>query len=106
VFADAVLLGDIQSQERPREPEHHSVRAPVGQVQVGVVVALHQPAGIAAEVAPVVLVRETRGGDPGPGGQLADLGLLGVIQRAPDGQELVVLVFAHVRFLYSGAHRR
>jgi hypothetical protein len=39
------------------------------------------------------------------GGQRADLGLLPFIQRAVDGQELVVLVFTHIRLL-SGAQRR
>jgi hypothetical protein len=64
---------------------------------MGIVIALHHLARIAAEVAPVILVGEAGGGDPGTGRQRADLGLLPFVQRAVDGQELVVLVLAHIR---------
>ena len=99
---DAILLGGLQAEECAGQAEHHLVSAPVGDVKMGVVVALHHLAWVAAEVAPVVLVGEGGGGDPGPGGQRADLGLLPFIQRVVDGQELVVLVFAHIRLLSGG----
>ena len=99
---DAVLPGGLQAEQCAGQAEHHLVSAPVGDVEMGVVIALHHLARIAAEVAPVVLVGEAGGGDPGPGGQRADLGLLPFVQRTVDGQELVVLVFAHLRLLSGG----
>jgi hypothetical protein len=95
VGVDAVLLGGLRAEQCAGQAEHHLVSAPVSEIEVGVVVALHHRARITAEVSPVVLVGEAGGRDPGTGGQRADLGLLPFVQWAVDRQELVVLVFAH-----------
>ena len=56
--------------------------------------AFHQLSGIALEVAPVVVIDETRGADPGPGGQPAQLPAVRLLQGPVDGLKLVVLIDA------------
>jgi hypothetical protein len=95
LIADTVLLGNIDVEQLTRQAEHDPVRSPVGQIQVRVVVALHHPVWIAPKVAPVILVDEAGGGDRRAGGQRTHFGLLAIVQRPVEGQELVVLVLAH-----------
>jgi hypothetical protein len=95
LVVDVVVLDGIGIEQISGEAEHHPMGSPVGHVQVCVVVTLHQPVRVTLEIAPVVLVHETGGGDPCPRGQRPDLSLLVIVQWSVDRQELVVLVLAH-----------
>ncbi|MGI5285784.1 hypothetical protein ACQEVF_20930 [Nonomuraea polychroma] len=85
LIAYAVAFGLLGVEHGLGEAEHDPVGAPVGQIQVGVVVTLHHAGRVPAEVAPVVLVGEAGGGDVGPGGQGTNLGLLPIGERPVDG---------------------
>ena len=71
------------------------MRSPVGDVEHDIEPSGQEFIRIAPEIAPVILVHEPRGGDVGAGGELAHFGDLLVGERAIDGEEFVILVFAH-----------
>jgi hypothetical protein len=55
LVADAVVLDDVGIEQIARQAEDQSVGAPVGDVQMRVVVALDQTVRVTFEVAPVVI---------------------------------------------------
>src|SRR5262249_42188750 len=94
-LAGDVGLHGIDIDERPRQAEHQLVRAPVGEVEMGVVPLLHHLEGIAAEVAEVILVGEAGAGDLRSRGELTHLGHFLIAEGTVEGLELVVLILAH-----------
>ena len=49
-----------------RQPDHQPARSPVGEIEMQVEPALHEPLRIALEVAPFIVIGETRGRNPRP----------------------------------------
>src|SRR5215471_28608 len=94
-FAVAVGRGRLGVEEAPGDAEHQPVRAPVGDIDEGIEVAVHQGRGVALEVAPVVRIGEARRRDLGPRGQGPQLTHLLLAEGAVDRAELVILIFAH-----------
>ncbi|MGA5130079.1 hypothetical protein ACPCTO_09770 [Streptomyces olivoreticuli] len=95
VVVEAVGLDGGEVQGLLGQAEHQPMGAPVGDVQVGVEVALGHMARIPTQVTPVVGVGEAGGGDPGPGGEGPQLVLFLAAERTVEGLELVILVLAH-----------
>src|SRR5690606_37858535 len=93
--ADAVAFDDTRIEEIARQPEHHPVSAPVGDIQVRIVDMLHEPSGGTFEVAPVILVDEAAGRDPCPGRQQPNRSPLAIVEWPVDRQKFVVLILAH-----------
>jgi len=62
---------------------------------MGVEIALHQLAGVAFEISPIVFVGEADRRDSGPRRERPQFVQLICRQRPVNGQKLVVLVFAH-----------
>src|ERR1019366_9515 len=78
-----------------RQSHHETVSAPVSDVQESIEDFLHQRLGIAAEVAVVVHVDETRRSDVRPAGNRAKAGHLLLGEGPFNGPEFVILIFAH-----------
>ena len=56
--------------------------------------ALHQLSGVALEIAPVIVIGETCGGDPRPRRQASQGRPVRLAERPVDGLEFVILVLA------------
>ena len=80
-----------------RPADHQATCAPIREIEMQVEPSLHQLGRIALEVAPLIRVRKSGGGDPGPGRQGSQGRLIGLAEGVVDGLKFVILVFAHGR---------
>jgi len=60
-IADEVRSQPFGVHATGRDPQHQTMRSPIGKVQVRVKVALNELRGVGPEVAPLVFVPEARG---------------------------------------------
>jgi len=93
-FANKGLDGQAV-QKAQWQPHHQATRAPIREIKMQIEPLLHQLARIASEVAEIVVVGEARRANARSRGNRPQSLLGASIERPVDGQEFVILIFAH-----------
>jgi hypothetical protein len=77
------------------QAKHEYGRHPIGHIDMGVEIPLHQFFGVALETAPIILIGETHRRNCGPRRKRAQLSYLVLCQWSVDGEKFVILIFTH-----------